>query len=222
MNTTVKKLLSIIFYSVLIYGPPFAVLAENSPEEESPPVNVQKQPVDPQMVKKIQDYLNGIHSYRATLYQRRSDGNQRTGHIYLLKDGKQSYGKLRIEYDPPVKDLIVVNGSEFIFYDDQAREKNTYDIESTPAAFLLRRQINLQGDLKVVEQVKVGENTLWIKVVRSDDESGASMGIEFSTYPMLKLNGWSVVDTNGVVTQVHLEDVNIGIQLDPNLFVWKN
>lgn len=176
---------------------------------------------DPQTVKKIETYLNGIKSYRASIQQRSDTGDSRTGKIYMLRDGKKSYGKLRIEYAPPVKDLFVVNGEECQFYDAQAQETQRLGVDDTPASFLLAKHIDLNGRLKVVDQKQDSNGDLNLKVVRSGDESGGYLVLKFSMEPFVKLNGWSLKDHQGISHDIHLDDVNIGISLDPSLFTFK-
>jgi outer membrane lipoprotein-sorting protein len=176
--------------------------------------------VDPALIKKVEDYLNGLKTYRARILQINDNGSTQKGWFYMERGGKKQFGKMRIEYDAPIKDLMIVDGHNFIFYDGQAKEKNTYDIDATPAAFLLRRKIDLHHDLKIVEKAVDGTD-LGLKVIRSGDESGAALILKFSTSPIFKLNGWAVIDPQGLMTRVHLEDVNIGINLDGNLFKYK-
>lgn len=177
--------------------------------------------VDVPLVKKIETYLNGIKTYKARIIQTNNNGSVQKGWFYMERGGKKKFGKMRIQYDAPIKDLMVVDGRNFIFYDAQAKEENTYDIDSTPAAFLLRRKIDLHDDLRIVESQQQGDE-LGVKVIRAGDESGAALILKFSTAPFFKLNGWAVIDPQGLMTRVHLEDVTIGMPLDESLFKIKN
>lgn len=188
--------------------------------QAAPKTSVSIQPVEASLVKKVEDYLNGIKTYRARILQTNANGSMQKGWFYMQRGGKSQFGKMRIEYDAPVKDLMVVDGRDFIFYDAQAKETNTYDIDSTPAAFLLRRKIDLRHDLKVVEKATDG-NEIGLKIIRTGDESGAALILKFATVPIFKLNGWAVMDPQGLLTRVHLEEVNIGITLDEKLFKYK-
>lgn len=175
--------------------------------------------VDKTFVQKVENYLNGIKSYRATISQLNNNGAIQSGHVYILRDGVKSYGKMRIEYDAPIKDLIVVDGNNFVFYDSQSNETSVYDVEATPAAFLLRRRVDLQKNLKVVRQLTHEDGTIHLTVVRPGEESSAALILQFATKPLLKLNGWAITDPQGLTTQVQLKDVNIGVPLDSSLFV---
>lgn len=173
---------------------------------------------DPKIVQKVETYLNGIKSYRATIEQTSDTGESRSGHIYMLRDGKKTYGKLRLEYDAPAKDLFIVDGEQCRFYDAQAKESQDLNVDDTPASFLLAKRIDLANRLKVVDQTITGTDVR-LKVVRSGDESGGFLVLKFSMDPILKLNGWSLKDPQGITHEIHLENVNIGIELDSKLFV---
>ncbi len=178
-------------------------------------------PAKPETVQKVENYLNGIKSYRATIHQTTDSGEKRTGHIYMLRDGKKTYGKLRIEYAPPAKDLFVVNGDTCKFYDHQTKETQDFNVDDTPASFLLARHIDLKKNLKVIDETTDSNGNLKLKLVRSGDESGSYLTLKFSTTPLLKMNGWTVLDPQGITQEIHLEDVNIGVDLDPKLFQFK-
>lgn len=62
------------------------------------------------LLAKIQNYLNGVKSLQADMIQINPDQTQQRGRIYLRRDPNQSFGKLRLEYQPPAADLIVVDG----------------------------------------------------------------------------------------------------------------
>ena len=176
---------------------------------------------DAKTVKEVENYLNGLKSYRATIHQTTDTGEKRTGNIYMLRDGQKTYGKLRIEYAPPVEDLFVVDGESCKFYDHQAKEVQNFNVADTPASFLLARHIDLKGDLKVIDQKTPSDGALHLKIVKSGDESGSFLTLKFSQTPFLKMNGWSIKDPQGITQEIQLEDVNIGIPLDANLFRFK-
>lgn len=174
--------------------------------------------LDQTRIKRFQDYLTGIKTLKATLVQQNSDGSQSQGVFYLSREFKNtSYGKLRIEYAPPLKDLIVVDGEYLIHTDGRSLEKNSYGVDQTPAAFLLTPKINFSKELKVKSLESQGTRTI-LKVVRRGDDSSGILTLKFDTEPMLKLTGWEIVDPQGNLTKVELQDVVIGIELQPGLF----
>src|ERR1700722_14743297 len=71
---------------------------------------------DQPVIQAAQDYLNGIVTLQARFTQTSSDGKRATG-TFLLKRP----GRLRFEYDKPVTDFIVADGSLIYYYDWQMK-----------------------------------------------------------------------------------------------------
>lgn len=167
-------------------------------------------------VKRIQDYLNGIKTFKATVSQINPDQQRLTGTVYINRVTPTEYGKLRIEYDQIGQDLVVVDGEKFILHNPQTKENTIYEIGQTPAAFLLQKKLDIEGDF-TVKSLK--EHACEVELTMTKFGAGdAFVILKFSTVPMLKFNGWVVMDAQGNKTDITLEDVVIGIDLAPTLF----
>lgn len=170
-------------------------------------------------VKRIQDYLNGIKTFKATVNQINPDHQHLSGTVYMNRVTQTEYGKLRIEYDQKDQDLVIADGEKFILHNAQTKENTIYGIDQTPAAFLLQKNLDLEGDF-TVKSLK--EQNGEVELVMTKFGAGdAFVTLKFSTVPMLKFNGWLVVDAQGNRTDVTLKDVVIGIDLAPSLFSLK-
>lgn len=167
-------------------------------------------------VKRIQDYLNGIKTLKARVTQLNPDQQHLTGTVYINRVATTEYGKLRIEYDQKGQDLVIANGEKLVLLNPQSKEKTIYRIDQTPAAFLLQKKLDLEGDFTVKSlREEAGE----VKLVMTKFGAGdAFVTLKFSTVPMLKFNGWMVADAQGNQTDVNLKDVVINIDLSPSLF----
>jgi|GEM_PF-77710 len=166
----------------------------------------------------IQTYLNGIGTLQANFTQDNPDGKTSSGKMYLKRLGRESFGKLRLEYDPPTNTKIIADGETLRYEDGQTKETNDYPIDSTPASFLLRHKIDFSSDLKVQKMETRGEK-IYLTVVRSDSE-GVTLTLVFVTNPILRLQEWIVVDASANQTHVTLSQVEIGVPLDEKLFVF--
>jgi outer membrane lipoprotein-sorting protein len=162
--------------------------------------------------------LNSIQTLQARFVQDNPNGETTTGKMFLERRGTTSFGKLRLEYAPPAQIRIIADG-EILRYEDRERgEVNDYSIDSTPASFLLRRQINFsKGDL-TAQKLATKDGNVYLDLVRSGDES-TILTLVFVTSPFLRLQGWIVLDGQGNKTRVALRDVEIGMPLDNKLFV---
>jgi outer membrane lipoprotein-sorting protein len=174
-------------------------------------------PNEKDLLKKIQDYLNGVKSLQADMVQVNPNESQQKGRIYLRRDPNQTYGKLRLEYQPPATDLIVVDGEELKHKDLKSKEVNSYGVDDTPAAFLLKKNLRFGEDMDVQSVVQEGSRVK-VKLVHRGDSQGMSLTLDFTTAPFLKLVGWQVYDGQGNHTAVSLDNVQIDIQLKDSLF----
>lgn len=206
-----KQFIIIIF--LIIYRGVSCIYAE-------PPAPIQaKTPVPHKItIKQIQDYLNGIKTFKAKIKQVNPNQQQLSGTVYINRTAtKGDYGSLRIEYDQKDQSLVIADGKELILHNPHTKENTIYGIEQTPAAFLLQKNLNLEDDV-TVKSFK--EKNSKIEIVMTKFGAGdASVTLKFSTTPMLKFNGWVVVDPQGNRTDVNLNDVVIGIDLSPSLFI---
>lgn len=165
---------------------------------------------------KIQAYLNGIGTLRANFSQNNPDGTTVFGKMYLKRLSQTNFGKLRLDYAAPSQIKIIANGETLRHEDGQTQEVNEYPIDSTPASFLLRHTIDFSTNLKVKKMETKGED-IYLTLSRPGDD-GVTLVLVFVTRPMLRLQGWTVVDAQANQTQVTLKDVEIGIPLEENLF----
>lgn len=170
-------------------------------------------------VKRIQGYLNGIKTFKAKITQTNPNQQQLSGTVYINRAAGGDYGKLRIEYDQKDQDLVIADGEKLILHNPHTRENTSYSIDQTPAAFLLQKKLDLEEDLTVKS---LTEKNGKVELVMTKFGAGdASVTLKFSTEPMLKFDGWVIVDAQGNHTDVSLKDVVIGIDLSPSLFTLK-
>jgi outer membrane lipoprotein-sorting protein len=169
-----------------------------------------------EMLKKIQDYLNGIKSLQAEMAQTNADQSQQNGRIFLKRDPNLTYGKLRLEYTP-AKDLIIVDGRDLRHKDLITKEVSTYSVESTPAAFLLKKNLQFGKDMQVQSVQDQGDQIV-LKLVNIGDADGMSLILKLTTKPFLKLTGWEVYDGQGNTTRVELHNVQINVKVSDHLF----
>lgn len=204
MKSFLKKLLLVSFLSAPLMAQPVVAGGELSAQGQQ------------EQIKKIQTYLNGIRTLRANFSQDNPDKSKASGKMYLKRLGKESFGKLRLEYAPPALIRIVADGEVLRHEDGDTKEVNEYSIDSTPASFLLRHKIDLFNDLEVKKMETKGDK-IYLTVSRPGDE-GVTLTLVFVTLPMLRLQEWTVIDGQANETHVVLTEVEIGIPLDDRLF----
>lgn len=215
MKPLLKKAL-LVFLASTPYVLNHPAMAETSP----PTATIDAFSADQRknQIKKLQDYLNGITTLRADFSQENADGTTSSGKIYVNRSGSESFGKLRLEYAPPMRVKIIANGEILRHEDEETKDVNDYSIDSTPAGFLLRHHIDFSNDLEVKEmEVKGGKIDL--TVMRPGDD-GVTLTLVFVTSPMLLLQEWTVIDAQSNKTHVILKNVEIGVPLEETLFMF--
>jgi len=166
--------------------------------------------VDQAEVARIEQYLNSIRTMRSRFVQVGSDGTAR-GTFYLSRPGK-----LRLEYESPVTILLIANGGMLQQYDTRLGQGSYVALDSTPAGLLVADQIRLSGAVTVVAVAR-SEGGIDVALVKTRDPRAGRITFSFQAQP-LQLARWSLVDGQGRMTRVTLEQVQVGIPLDNTLF----
>lgn len=168
------------------------------------------------VIADVERYLNAIDTLEATFSQIAPNGELATGTVYI-----QRPGRLRFDYDPPSRIRLVAPGDwRLVFYDASIQQVNVIPISQTPLGILLDAEIALDADVEVTGIERAGDEVA-LTVVRKDAADQGSVTLVFGERP-LALRRWSVVDAQGLVTHVLLEDVEMGGALDPELFRWRD
>lgn len=172
-------------------------------------------PEDEADVRRVEEYLNAIRTFRARFLQFDPQGGTAEGTLYIFRPGR-----LRVDYDPPNPNLLIANGRHLIHFDRALKAPAYLGLDSTPAGLLVREQIKLSGDVTVVG-VERGPAVLRVSVVQTEDPRAGRITFVFSERPF-QLTNWQVTDAQGQTTRVALQDQRSGMPLDPQLFVFRD
>jgi outer membrane lipoprotein-sorting protein len=172
-------------------------------------------PADADTVERIQRHLSSITTLQARFEQLNPDGSTSSGTVYI-----QRPGKMRFDYDPPSQILLIATDWRLIFWDGSIEQQNVIPISQTPLGFLLGRSAELDAAYEVIGvSRRYGE--IDVTLVLAENPDAGSATVTFADEP-LELRRWSVLDAQGLVTRVLLEDVRIDQPVDPKLFVWRD
>lgn len=169
--------------------------------------------IDKSVVKKAEGYLNTLSTARARFVQTTHGGQQLVGTFYLDRPGK-----LRFEYDEPVKDFVVADGLFIYFYDSEMGEQSNAPIGQTLADFILRDNLKLSGDVTVTD-MKRGGGLVQLELVQSADPEAGKLVLGFEEDPF-QLKKWRVIDAQGLITEVELFYLKTDIKHADGLFVY--
>lgn len=162
---------------------------------------------------RISDYLNGIRMVEATFTQVNDDGTLATGRLYIRRPGR-----MRFEYDPPEKLLVMAGGSQIGIFDGKSNLKRAerYPLRRTPLNLILERKVNLRARNMVVGHEFDGTATVVVAQDPENPEYG-TIELKFTADPV-ELRQWIVTDGQGARTTVILGDLRAVDSLPARLF----
>jgi outer membrane lipoprotein-sorting protein len=170
-------------------------------------------PQDEQDMQRVQTYLNGIKTMESLFEQVAGDGQTATGMIFLARPGN-----MRIVYDPPSPILVVANSGQIHYYDQKLEQVSETYTADTPAWFLLRDNITLNGDVTVTRFAHE-PNALRLTLVETKNPDQGEVTVVLSDHP-LELRQWTVIDAQQKAVTVTLDNPRFGLPLSPQLFYW--
>jgi outer membrane lipoprotein-sorting protein len=157
-------------------------------------------------------YLNGMSTLRAAFTQISDDGTVQTGTLYIKRPGK-----MRFEYNPPQKALVLASNNSVAIFDGRSNQPpEVYPLKRTPLSIILAKNVNLAQANMVVGHDFDGTAT----VVTAQDPENPEIGsiqLKFTAEPV-ELRQWVITDNVGSTTTVILGETTADISLANRLF----
>ena len=155
--------------------------------------------------------LNRIAAVQGRFAQIAPDGSRSQGDIYLARPGK-----MRFQYDAPSPLTIVSDGSVVAVVDNTSRDVQRLPLRSTPLYYVLKKDVNLERDARIVRVTRSGDNLLVTARDRTGDADG-EITIIFAG-PTYDLREWAVSDGQRQTTRISLSGVRATSGMNPRLF----
>ena len=174
--------------------------------------NAAMSPADQKDVDRAESYLNAVTILRARFLQVAPDGSAAEGTLSLSRPGR-----LRLDYDPPTPMIILANGDWLVYHDSELDHTSYVDIDSTPAALLVKKDLHLNADGATVTGVAHKPGLVEISAVKEKDPRQGKITLVFTEAPY-QLKQWLVTDAQGQTTTVTLYDPKTDVKFDPNIF----
>lgn len=157
-------------------------------------------------------YLNKLTTVQSDFTQVNADGTVSLGKIYIKRPGR-----VRFEYAPPDKSLVLASADTVAIFDAKSNQPaEEYPLKRTPLNLILAANIDL-GRAKMVVGHKEVENTT--RVVAQDPQNPEYGTIElvFTANPVT-LRQWVITDDLGQETTVILGELKPAGDLRASLF----
>ena len=158
-------------------------------------------------------YLNELTAAKGSFTQVNDDGTISTGTIFIKRPGR-----VRFEYNPPDKALVLASGGTLVIFDPKTNEQpESYPLARTPLSIILAKNVNLSKARMVVGHTSDNKSTT-VTAQDPDHPEYGSIQLVFTAKP-IELRQWVINDSAGARTTVVLGDLRTGMQLADDRFV---
>ncbi|MEF3048734.1 LolA family protein [Pseudotabrizicola sp. L79] len=180
---------------------PLALLALGAPAQAAP-----------LSLGELSNYLNGLTTVETDFTQVNADGSIATGKLFIRRPGR-----VRFEYAPPDKSLVIAGGQQVAVFDGKSNQApEQYPLARTPLNLILAANINLARARMVVGHKQV-ENTTRVVAQDPDNPGYGTIELVFTGNPV-ELRQWVITDDMGSQTTVILGEMKKGGNLPPSYF----
>lgn len=176
-------------------------------------------PQEAETIARVNQYLNSIGELEGDFTQIGPDGDVAEGRFYIRRPGRA-----RFDYAAPNQLLVVADGFWIGVTDRKLETTDRYPIGSTPYWTLLKEEIDLTRDSRIIRV----ERETGIILVTIDDPSGDAAGELTLIFEEredassdrlgLQLTQWLVTDAQGLTTSVSISNVIAGRHARNDMF----
>jgi outer membrane lipoprotein-sorting protein len=170
-------------------------------------------PQDQADIAAVETYLNSVKSLEARFLQVDASGNSIGGNVWMMRPGR-----MRFEYDPPDKMLLVAGHGLLVYYDPAVKQTTNIFLSSTPLGLLLQDNLKLSGDVTVTGIARA-KGQIQLTLIRTGKDGAGAITLIFATDPMT-LRSWIITDAQGRHTQISLYNVKYGGNYPNSMFTF--
>lgn len=168
-----------------------------------------------EMVQAVDQWFNELTTLKADFSQIAHSGRQSQGELLI-----QRSDKLRLDYDRPSELLIIANEGRLVYYDPAVNQQSYLDTEDTPLGLLLAPSVSLYRDAHILDAGDDGQR-YWLVLEHKSASLPGQLTLYFSKAPF-QLSQWDVLDGHNKRTRVVLDNVQTGLAIDEDRFIFKN
>lgn len=163
-------------------------------------------------LSELSGYLNTLQTAEGEFTQINADGTISTGTIYIKRPGR-----IRFEYNPPEKSLVIAGGGSLAVFDPRSNTSpERYPLRQTPLSIILARDVDLSNARMVTGHVSNGTTTE-VTAQDPDHPEYGNIRMVFTSDP-IELRQWVITDNTGSETTMILGDMTVGGRINDVLF----
>jgi len=165
-----------------------------------------------EVVKTVSKYFSDLKSLKGAFVQTGADKKRMKGKFFVLRPGR-----FRFDYAPPSRQIIVSDGEYLAIQDLDLNNEDRVALDQTPFRLLLRKDVDLLRDAKIVE-VQQADDLIVLGIQDKSPDSPGRIKLFLSTKPSLELKEWVTTDAQGLDTRIEVSNLVAGDELDNKLF----
>ncbi len=174
---------------------------------------------------RVQAWIDGLNTVTAEFIQRNEDGAA-SGRFYWSRPRQTLEGGVRFDYSDPHQHFLTTSGAYVYFWDASLETQSQDAIENTPVHILMKRPLSLTGDEQLifsgaeVRQTFRDTKVLAVNLRNAEDPQSGLLTLLFELEP-IRLVRWTVQLSDGRFTAVDLYNIQIGVDIPEDLFVFR-
>jgi len=165
-----------------------------------------------ELIQKVATYFNQMSEIKGLFIQTSADNKRQRGKFYFKRPGK-----FRFDYNLPSRLVILSDGQYMAIQDLDMKTNDRVDLDRTPFRVLLRKDVDLVRDARILEVGEVDDVIVLALQDRNPDNPGR-IKLFLAKKSELELKEWITTDAQGLDTRVELTEINKAQDLDPGLF----
>ncbi len=165
-----------------------------------------------EVVKKVNGYFNALGDLTGDFVQTTADNKRMKGKFMVKRPGR-----FRFDYARPSRQIIISDGEYLAIQDLDLNNEDRVALDQTPFRLLLRKDVDLIRDAKIVEVQESGDQIVVALRDKSPDAPG-KIKLFMAKSPELELKEWLTTDAQGLDTRVELSALKKDEKLEASLF----
>ena len=165
-----------------------------------------------ELVQKVSTYFNEMSGLKGEFVQTNAVGTRLRGKFHVKRPGQ-----FRFDFARPSRLVIVSDGRHVAIQDHDLKTEDRWQLDQTPFGLLLREDVNLLRDARVLEVQDVGD-TIVIAIEDKTEKAPGALRMFFAKKPTLELKKWITKDLQGLDTQIELSGTEKTADFEPDLF----
>lgn len=173
------------------------------------------------LYREVNEWFESVAALRSDFLQIAPDGSVSEGRLYLKRPGR-----LRFEYSDDTPLLLVSDGDVLSFIDYDIGQVTRWPIKETALGILVDENFSLDRSNAMISSLALedGRRVALVSVTDSDNPERGNLTLAFEDKGEqgLALMGWEVVDGQGGVTRINLENTEKNVTLAGDLWTFKD